>query len=116
NSNTTWRVKFIYDNKGNNNGTPDDPSDDSGLVTLEFRRADAAATSAPLVKTQFAVDLGQVIGGPLAAMGFTGATGGANAKQEIINFNYAGPNQSAPVSSVYVRGSSWLGADADPNP
>ena len=86
------------------------------------------ASTAPITYN-FTVDIPQLVGGipgapagnPIggsatAYVGFTGATGGEDAEMDIFKFSYTPrPVVGATVSAVYVRGSSWLGADADPN-
>jgi hypothetical protein len=108
NNSVVYRVNFIYDL--NDAGTPEDPADDTGTVTIEMRRADAAAGSAPLVRTQYAVNLAQTIGSNYAAMGFSAATGGANSQQEALNFAYDGPVPAittAHITDLFVRGDAW---------
>lgn len=48
-------------------------------------------TTNAVFNTTFAVNIPTVIGGATAHVGFTGATGGANANQEILNWTYLLP-------------------------
>jgi hypothetical protein len=109
-----WRVSLDYSDRGyDGNGTPDDSSDDTGLLTIEIRRADSAVSSAPLVRTQYAVDLADVVGGPLAVMGFTASTGIPNARQEVLRFRYSSivdPPPPPRFGELYVRGDAWTAA------
>ena len=55
--------------------------------------------TAPFVTT-YSLDLEAVIGSSCAYVGFTGATGGENARQEILNFSFTPTPAGAPTLSV----------------
>jgi hypothetical protein len=62
--------------------------------------------------TTYTVDIPYTIGSAAAYVGFTGATGGENASQDILNFafNPTAPAAGGAISELYVRGSTWTGA------
>ena len=59
--------------------------------------------------TTYQVDIAHTIGSGSAFVGFTGATGGETARQEILSFAFdpTAPAAGGSISEVYVRGSSW---------
>jgi hypothetical protein len=69
------------------------------------------SATAPYV-TSYVVDIPATLGSGSAFVGFTGATGGETARQEILSFAFdpTAPAASANVSEVYVRGSAWTNA------
>ena len=62
--------------------------------------------------TAYNIDIAATIGSGSAFVGFTGATGGETARQEILNFafNPTAPATGGSVAEVYVRGSAWTSA------
>jgi hypothetical protein len=76
------------------------------------------AATAPLTYN-FNVDIPTMVGGLTGAgnpngsatayVGFTGATGGEAAEQDVFKFSYVPgePSNPASISEVYVRGSGW---------
>jgi len=77
---------------------------------------DASPFSTPTVlcTTRFGLDIPSLLGGNLAYVGFTGATGTSGARQDILSSHVGLVEQSSAVDAVYVRGSTWAGPDADP--
>ena len=62
------------------------------------------------------LDLAGLLGGKFAFVGFTGATGGLNADQRVMNWKFDGadvpiaPAAQVPLSAVYIKGSAWTTA------
>ena len=109
--NTKFKIELQYDPTGNDPGTPTDPTDDTGLLIV--RMFNAAGTT-KLNESKWAINIAQTLDSPTGVMGWTAANGGLNARYEESNFKYDGPGVGGvPVSAVYVRGSSWLGDDAN---
>jgi hypothetical protein len=92
------------------NQTPEDPTDDTGTLTLQL--ANAATPTTILMTSKWAVTLQQVIGDAHAIMGWSAATGGLNARQEITRFTYDGPEAAAAanITEMYVTSSAWSAA------
>jgi hypothetical protein len=77
------------------------------VLTQTIDDIDNSAT-APFIAT-YNVDIEGVIGQHCAYVGFTGGTGLAHARQEIISFSY--DHVTAPtVQQVYVGGTTWTAA------
>jgi hypothetical protein len=59
--------------------------------------------------TTYNIDLAATIGSGSAFVGFTGATGGETARQEVLNFAFdpSAPTVGGSISEVYVRGTAW---------
>jgi hypothetical protein len=72
------------------------------------------AATAPFT-TSYNVDIPAIIGSNTAYVGFGGATGGENARQDILNFAFdpTAPANNPAIAEVYVSGSTWAQAFRD---
>jgi hypothetical protein len=94
-----------------------DISYDDTNKAINLTVTDLTDTTVAPFTTQFTgQDVTAAIGGPIGYVGFTGATGGANAEQDISNWTFNGTaipfvapvSVAAPkVTNVYVSGSTW---------
>jgi len=94
-----------------------DISYDDTNKAINLTVTDLTDTTVAPFTTQFTgQDVTAAIGGPIGYVGFTGATGGANAEQDISNWTFNGTaipfvapvSVAAPkVTNVYVSGSGW---------
>ncbi|HZN64669.1 MAG TPA: PA14 domain-containing protein, partial [Tepidisphaeraceae bacterium] len=104
---TVYRMFLEYDE--NDNGTPENPADDTGVLTIKI--ANAATPNTVRFSTQYAVHLPTAVGSDFGLFGFTAATGGLNERHEIHNFSYDRtpdlPGGTVPVDAVYVSGTGW---------
>ncbi|MGE5610250.1 MAG: lectin-like domain-containing protein [Bacillota bacterium] len=81
---TKWHVALTYEN---------------GKLTMTMAKADAPETI--LFTNTWDIDIPATFGMDSGFVGFTGATGGANVKQEIYNFNF-GPIDEVPPTGDWV--------------
>ena len=101
-----------------------DLSYDAANHALTERLTNLSTPTAPPFQTTYTtaitptgtatLDLGQMLGGPCAFVGFTGATGGATAVQLISGFTFDGQDipltgaaPSPKVTKVWVSGTGW---------
>jgi hypothetical protein len=94
-----------------------DISYDNTAQALTVTITDLTNTSlTPFTTTFNGLDIPSIVGGPIAYVGLTGATGGANAEQDISNWTFDGTalpfvapiTVAAPkVTNVFVSGSTW---------
>ena len=104
-ANQRFTIELSYDAEGNDNGTPTDPADDTGVLTVVMKDA---GTGAVLNTSKWNIDLETTIGDPTSVIGWTAANGGLNERYEVHNFSYDGAGvATAVVSEVYARGSGW---------
>ena len=100
------------------NGIPD-PGTDNDAITVKI--VDITDPTVTPFETTYSFDaafgtfdLDTILGSDNAYIGFTGATGGLNAEQNILDFfintqeiPLRAPTTTAQVTEVYVRGSAW---------
>jgi fibronectin type 3 domain-containing protein len=60
----------------------------------------------------YAVDIPSAVAGPTAYIGFTGATGGSNATQDILNWTYTHPMIPPPAVPASVAATAISGSEA----
>ena len=108
-NNRRFRIEVSYDENGFDPGTPENPADDTGLLTVQMRDA---GNNAVLNTSKWNIDLETTLGDATTVMGWTAANGGLNERYEVYNFNYDGVGvpPGAPVTEVYARGSTWTPA------
>jgi autotransporter-associated beta strand protein len=74
---------------------------DAGAATLTASLAEETTTNT-FTQVFTGINLATVTGGTTAFMGFTGATGGENATQQISNFSFTQPAQATYTNAVNV--------------